>query len=174
MRFTRAEWSDLEAVGDLYDALCEHLSAHGNGPGWRKGVYPTVEDARAGIEDGALYVLKEHGAVVGAMTLRHRPEAGYAKVRWLTEDDYDHIYVIYTLAVHPDFLKRGMGAMLLEQAERLARAEGCRSLRLDVARGNVPAENLYRKCGYQCVGTADLGYAAYGLPWFNLYEKVLK
>ena len=45
--------------------------------------------------------------------------------------------------------------------------------RLDAERGNEPAERLYRRCGYQYVGAASLGYEAYGLPWFELYEKML-
>lgn len=58
-------------------------------------------------------------------------------------------------------------------AEEKARAEGCLSLRLDAVQGNEPAERLYRRCGYQYVGAASLGYEAYGLPWFELYEKML-
>ena len=58
-------------------------------------------------------------------------------------------------------------------AERAARREQCISIRLDVVKDNIPAERLYQKCGYQLVGTVSLGYEAYGLPWFHLYEKIL-
>lgn len=58
-------------------------------------------------------------------------------------------------------------------AEREAQKEQCVSIRLDVVKGNIPAERLYQKCGYQFVGTVSLGYEAYGLPWYNLYEKII-
>ncbi|MGN1343956.1 MAG: GNAT family N-acetyltransferase [Traorella sp.] len=61
----------------------------------------------------------------------------------------------------------------MDFAEEVARKEECTSLRLDVVKGNIPAENLYRKCGYKYVGTTSLGYEDYDLPWFNLYEKIL-
>lgn len=174
MIFTRAEAADLLEISSFYDAVCDDLCAHENYPGWKKGVYPTVDDARAGIKDGALYVIKNDAKIVGTVLLRHRPEEGYENAEWLTESSYDNIYVIYTLAVHPDFTGLGIGKMLLDQAEKLAEKEGCRSIRLDVAKGNISAESLYKKCGYKYVGTVSLGYEKYGLPWYNLYEKVLR
>ena len=91
----------------------------------------------------------------------------------VAKNNYEKIYVIYTLAVHPDFWRLGIGKKLLDFAEEIARKEGCVSLRLDVVKGNIPAESLYKKCGYKYVGTTSLGYEEYGLPWYNLYEKVL-
>ena len=58
-------------------------------------------------------------------------------------------------------------------AEQVAREEQCISIRLDVVKENIPAEQLYQKCGYQPAGTVSLGYEADGIPWFNLYEKLL-
>ena len=174
MIFSKAKISDLDEVGNLYDAVCDYLNKHINYPGWKKGIYPTAEDARKGIEEGALYVVKSHGKIAGTVILRHEPEDGYKNAKWLTESCYDNIYVVYTLAVHPDFLRLGIGKMLLDQAEKLAVSEGCTSLRLDVVQGNIPAENLYEKCGYRYVGTVSLGYEEYGLPWYRLYEKVLR
>ena len=43
----------------------------------------------------------------------------------------------------------------------------------DAERGNEPAERLCRRCGFQYVGAASPGYEAYGLPWFELDEKML-
>ena len=124
------------------------------------------------MADG-LYIACIGSKTAGAMILKHEPEEGYKNGRWLTEDDYQHIYVIYTLAVHPDFLKCGVATELLMFAERAARREQCISIRLDVVKDNIPAERLYQKCGYQLAGTVSLGYEAYGLPWFHLYEKIL-
>ena len=169
----KAALSHLEEIGRLYDTLCDQLRSGRNYPGWQKGVYPTAADAERGIREGALYIAKAEGEIAGTVILRHTPEEGYQTVRWLSESDYGRIYVLYTLAVHPRWQRRGVGERLLRFAEEKARAEGCLSLRLDVARGNEPAERLYRRCGFQYVGAASLGYEAYGLPWFELYEKML-
>ena len=173
MKFVKADFTDIEEISKLYDDVCDYLCTHENYPGWKKGVYPTKDDAESGIKEGTLYIAKENQKIVGTVILRHKPEAGYKNVAWASESNYEKIYVIYTLAVHPNSIRLGIGKKLLNYAEEIARKEGCISLRLDVAKGNIPAENLYKKCGYQYVGTTSLGYEAYGLPWFNLYEKVL-
>ncbi len=173
LRIRKAVEADLDGVGKLYEDVCDYLDAHGNYPGWKKGIYPVRRDAERGMMANALYVARIGERTVGTVILTHEPEDGYGNGKWLTEDDYRRIYVVHTLAVHPDFLKCGIGTELLVFAERVAREEQCVSIRLDVVKDNIPAERLYQKCGYQWAGTVSLGYEAYGLPWYQLYEKLL-
>ena len=169
----KAVESDLNSIENLYNEVCDYLSIHSNYPGWKKGIYPVRDDAEKGLKEEALFIAQIDGKTAGTFILRHEPEDGYKNVNWMTENDYARIYVIYTLAVHPNFLNHGVGMEMLMFAERLAREEQCISIRLDVVKGNVPADQLYKKCGYEFRGTVSLGYEAYGLPWYNLYEKVL-
>lgn len=67
----------------------------------------------------------------------------------------------------------GVGRALLGYAEAWAKAQGKRALRLDVHEINTPAIKLYESCGFRYIATVDLGYGAYGLKWFRLYEKLL-
>lgn len=173
IQIRKATESDLDCIERLYEEACDYLEAHQNYPGWKKGVYPTRSDAESGLQADGLYIAKVGGTTAGAMILKHEPEDGYKNGSWLTESDYRRIYAVYTLVVHPNFLKCGVGMELLMFAERMAQEEKCISIRLDVVKDNIPAEGLYQKCGYQLVGTVSLGYEAYGLPWYNLYEKVL-
>lgn len=173
IQIRKAMETDLKDIGKLYEDICGYLEAHRNYPGWRKGIYPTRLDAENGLKANALYIARTGDKTAGSIILKHEPEEGYRDGKWLIEDDYEHIYVVYTLAVHPHFLKCGIGTELLMFAEQVAREEQCVSIRLDVVKDNVPAERLYRKCGYQLTGTVSLGYEAYGLPWYNLYEKLL-
>jgi ribosomal protein S18 acetylase RimI-like enzyme len=55
---------------------------------------------------------------------------------------------IHDLAVTQDFRGRGIGRMLLEEAEARARELGCCKLTLEVLGGNDNAQRLYRSCGY--------------------------
>jgi len=169
----KAVESDLDSIGKLYEDICGYLETHRNYPGWKKGVYPIRQDAEKGLAADALYIARIGAETAGTIILNHEPEAGYRNGKWLTTDDYRYICVIHTLAVHPDFLKCGIGTELLMFAEQVAREEQCISIRLDVVKENIPAEQLYQKCGYQPAGTVSLGYEADGIPWFNLYEKLL-
>lgn len=173
IQIRKATESDLDDIGKLYEDVCDYLQTHNNYPGWKKGSYPTRSDAENGLLDDGLYIACIGNKTAGTMILNHEPEEGYHNGNWLTEDDYPHIYIVHTLAVHPDFLKYGVGTQLLMFAEHMARKEQCISIRLDVVKDNIPAEQLYKKCGYQFAGTVSLGREAYGLPWFNLYEKLL-
>lgn len=55
------------------------------------------------------------------------------------------------LAVDPQFRRRGLGALLVENLLRTARLSGESRVFLEMRRGN-PAEHLYRRLGFQPVG----------------------
>lgn len=55
---------------------------------------------------------------------------------------------MYSLAVDPSFRGRGLARMLIEHAEIEARDAGALYMRLEVARNNTSAINLYEKLGY--------------------------
>lgn len=173
IQIRKATAADIDNIVTLYNATIDYLETHKNYPCWKKDVYPTREDATDGLEKEQLYVAMIGEKIAGTMILKNEPVDGYEAAEWLTKADYQNIIVIHTLAVHPDFMKNRVAWELLQFAERLGRDEQYASIRLDVVKGNIPAERLYQKSGYQFIGTVSLGYEAYGIPWYNLYEKVL-
>ena len=72
--------------------------------------------------------------------------------------------MIATLAVHPDYRRRGVGARLLEECE--ARLSSAR-IRLTVRADNLPAQRLYERFGYQQVGQVP-NYYAHGHPGITM------
>ena len=52
MKFVKADFTDIEEISKLYDDVCDYLCTHENYPGWKKGVYPTKDDAESGIKEG--------------------------------------------------------------------------------------------------------------------------
>jgi ribosomal protein S18 acetylase RimI-like enzyme len=52
------------------------------------------------------------------------------------------------LAVSPEYRKRGCGRMLMEEAERRLRSEGCPKINLQVRTSNTEVLAFYRALGY--------------------------
>ena len=59
---------------------------------------------------------------------------------------------ISTIAVHPDYRRRGLGEQLLLAALRHALKLGAVEATLEVRASNLAAQNLYRKYGFEEVG----------------------
>lgn len=169
----RASWADIDELEKLYDNLNDHLSVTVNFPGWTKGVYPIREDAVAGIKNASLFVARCNRKIAGSVILDHQPEEAYKNVTWKVDVDYSRIFVVRTFVVHPDFLHTGIGRALLDYTFRLAQTLGIKSIRLDVYENNTPAISLYEKCGFEYVGSVDLGLGHHGLNWFKVYEKLV-
>jgi ribosomal-protein-alanine N-acetyltransferase len=56
---------------------------------------------------------------------------------------------IYTLDVHPDYRRKGIGLMLISALEEMLRAVRAKRIRLEAALNNPAALALYRKAGYR-------------------------
>jgi [ribosomal protein S18]-alanine N-acetyltransferase len=59
---------------------------------------------------------------------------------------------IATIAVHPDFRRQGIGEQILLHALRSVQDEGARRAFLEVRVGNVAAQAMYKKYGFEVVG----------------------
>ena len=91
---------------------------------------------------------------------------------------------VASLAVTNTERRRGLGRMLMREAERTARKWGYRELMLEVAKGNDPALSFYRRTGYKVVreqpadatggGSATVVRVVRGLYWeIDTVAKVL-
>jgi ribosomal-protein-alanine N-acetyltransferase len=56
---------------------------------------------------------------------------------------------VYTLDVHPEYRRMGLGLKLIIALEEELYALGAETIRLEAARDNPEAIQLYRKAGYQ-------------------------
>ena len=56
---------------------------------------------------------------------------------------------LYSIAVHPDYARTGVGDTLLEAAEAIALERDCVSMRLEVRRDNPASLKLFRRHGYR-------------------------
>ena len=152
----KASPQDLDAVAELYGAVCDYLADKPFNPNWRRDIFPAREDAEQYLAADGLYAARDGGEIIGSIALT--PEA-------------DHILCIQEVAVHPDHLRQGIGAAMLDFAAKEAAARGAKALRLYVWEGNAPAIRTYEKNGFVRVGKEDIGLSEFGLDWFYLYEK---
>jgi len=165
--------NDIDELENLYNTINDYLAEGVNYPGWIKDIYPIRQNAIDGIKSNNLYVAKQNGEIIGSIILNHEPETAYYNVKWKIESDYSNIIVIHTFVIHPAFMKLGIGKALMDFANEYSIQSNIKSIRLDVYEKNVPAINLYEKCGFQYINIVDLGLGNHGLNWFKLYEKIL-
>jgi ribosomal protein S18 acetylase RimI-like enzyme len=128
---------DMSAHGDQLAALWQRVfgyeSAH-NAPQF-------VIDKKLAVGDGLLFVAEAEGKVVGSIM------AGYDGHRgW-----------IYSLAVLPEYRRRGLGSRLVRHAEQQLRALGCPKINLQIMKGSDLVESFYRKLGYEAEPRVSMG-----------------
>ena len=154
----KAASQDLDAVAELYGAVCGYLADKPYNPGWRRDIFPAREDAEQYLAADGLYIARDGGAAVGTIALTPGPGGTLC---------------IHEIAVHPEHQREGIGAAMLDHAAREAAKRGANALRLYVWEGNTPAIRTYERNGFLRLGKEDIGLGEFGLDWFYLYEKRL-
>ena len=160
MVFRKALAGDLEAVANLYQ------SAIGR-PGcvW-DDEYPTVTEAAHDLEGGNLYVLELDGSVIGAVSVLCENEWNEF-ADWQVADGSQR--EIARVVISEANKGKGYAVQMLEALFSHLAHDGCRAIRLTVAKANPAAMNTYKKLGFEFLNEAFM----YGHDYW-LCEKVLK
>ena len=80
---------------------------------------------------------------------------------------------IHALGVHPHYAGHGYAKELVGFAIKYAKENKQKSIRLDVLKGNVPAEKLYSRMGFKYLCTLPMYYEDTGLTDYEIYELSL-
>lgn len=64
---------------------------------------------------------------------------------------------MYSLAVAPEFRRRGVGGMLVRHLERALADRGCLKMNLQVQAGNAAVAGFYEKLGYRVEPRISMG-----------------
>lgn len=173
MRIERAHPEDYQSVRRFYHALIDAMQDHEYRPGWQKDVYPSQAQLRTAIDAGNLYVGLGREGIVAAMVVDYQGNEQYAQAAWSTDLQQGEYQVIHMLGVHADHARQGLAKQMVAYALDLARSAGMRAVRLDVLKGNLPAERLYEGFGFSLVSTLSMYYEDTGWTDFKLYELPL-
>jgi GNAT superfamily N-acetyltransferase len=108
-----------------------------------EGNHPTDWPRRFDTSTWTLLAAHREGQRVGGIVLAHATE-GVDQLEG--RPDLVHIW---DLRVSPEARRRGVGSALLVEAERWARARGCRRLKVETQNINLPACRFYARCGFE-------------------------
>ena len=128
----KAQPNDIDEVEQLYNDVCDHLADKDYNPGFRKGYYPTRNEALYFHNTGTLYVARLDGKMVGSIALTHNANAETDEELQYNTPEHEDILYIHEFVVNPDYLRKGIGTQILEFADQVASQEGNKCIRLYV------------------------------------------
>lgn len=169
MKLIPCDERHLPGVTAFYHQVIAYLQTHVNYPFW-SSEHPSDESIKEAVRRREQYICVENGAIIGALLLSEDPDGDYDAGSWsraLKEGEYLSVHV---LAVSADCYQSGVGSFMVGECISIARARGCKALRLDIVPTNTPAERLYKKMGFVYAGTVDLKRPTAPIPFFDLYE----
>ena len=161
---------DYPAVRDFYYAVTDEMGEDPFLPGWEKDVYPTQDFLKDSIRRGELYLGFLDGALAACMVVNHAYNEGYRSVAWGVEAADDELLVIHALGVRRACSGRGLAREMARRVLQMARAQGLKTVRLDVLGGNLPAERAYAAVGFRYVDTLPMFYEDTGWMEFRMFE----
>lgn len=142
MDFRLAVIEDLPQLKAVYREIIQNMN--NNQIQIWDDIYP-CEFFDDDIKHNRLYVLLNNNEIVSAFVLCDN-NSGENSVEW--QDNQCKAFYLDRLGVNVNYLKRGMGSLMLEKAKETAKNLGAAYLRLFVVDINKPAINLYIKNGF--------------------------
>ena len=149
MEIRKAAESDINAVEIIYQNVHAAEAKGITHTGWQKDVYPLRTTAEAALRRSDLYVMTDGGDTVATAIINRIQVDVYEGAAWKYAACDGEVLVLHTLAVDPMFAGKGYGTAFVAYYEEMAKALGCKVLRMDTNAINFPARRLYAKLGYR-------------------------
>ena len=167
--FRRAVETDLPDIMRLIHEAQAFIATQGIDQ-WQDG-YPDEDTLRRDIVLDQLYLIVDGNAAAAVAALSLAPEPAYDAIEgaWHSAGKY---MTIHRMALDDAHRGGGLAAEVLKQAERLARAAGCESLRIDTHRGNRAMGRFLEKSGFAWCGVVYY-YVKKGDPERVAFDKLL-
>ena len=173
MVITKAPGDAFPEVRAFYHSLIDALEGAPYHPMWQKDIYPAPEELKSAVEAQSLYVGRTGDRIAAAMVLNQACNDAYQAASWQSGIRHEDCLVIHMLGVHREFAGMGYAKDMVRYAIGHARSAGMKAVRLDVLKGNLPAERLYESLGFVYADTVPMFYEDTGWTEFLLYEYPL-
>ena len=174
MEIRLAQMDEFDRVVTLYNDVIDALADAEYTPMWQRGVYPTEDSLCRAIEKQELYVGMVGTGMVAAMVVNQQFNEGYRNVQWCVDASEADVRIIHVLCVHPKVKRRGLAKNMVQWVLDQAKKQEIKAVRLDVLKGNVPAERLYPMLGFKYITTERTYYDDMDWMDFMLYECPLE
>ena len=125
--------------------------------------YPSIAEIEHDLETNNLYVLTDGNKIIGAISIVPENELDDFNC-WSCKDGKEIARVVIDKA----YQGRGLSFEMVQSIESILREKGHRSIRLSVAKSNIPAYKTYIKAGFAVVEEAQM----YDNDYY-LMEKVM-
>lgn len=142
MDFRLAVMQDLPQLKDTYQKIVKHMNK--NGIQIWDDIYP-CEFFEEDIRNNRLYVLVNNNDIVSAFALCDT-NSGEKFIEW--QDSQSRALYLDRLGVNVNYLRTGIGNLMLEKAKAVAKGLGAEYLRLFAVDINEPAIQLYIRNGF--------------------------
>lgn len=145
MELRLAVKNDLQNLKGIYEKIIDNMNKN-NIEIWDE-IYP-CEFFQNDIENNSLYILTEGDDIVAAFALSESND-GENYLKW--KNTKDKALYIERLGVNVNYLRQGIGGIMIKNAIEIAKQKNAKYLRLLVVDINKPAINLYLKNGFKQV-----------------------
>ena len=142
MELKLATKEDLPKLKLMFNGVVQNMQNNGIFI-WNE--YYPFEEFENDIENSSLYIIKSAGTIVASFALLDSTD-GSECFTWKNKSAKSKY--ISRIGVNSNHLKQGIGSLVLYEAEKLAKENKAKFLRLLVVDCNTPAINLYLKNGY--------------------------
>ncbi len=161
-----ATTNDISAIWTILQQAIARRKADGSNQ-WQDG-YPNPDVIRNDIQNGIGYVLTDGNNIIGYCAVLENDEPAYRAIegKWLTTGNF---LVVHRVAVSDAYAGMGMGKIMLEHIEELARSRNIFSIKADTNFDNIAMLRTFQKLGYTYCGEVYFRGSAR-----KAFEKVLQ
>ncbi|EKN69757.1 GNAT family acetyltransferase [Neobacillus bataviensis LMG 21833] len=163
-----AKTGDLARIERLFQDCKEALQ--------QKGIYqwddeyPNKEYFAHTINEKEMFILHNESEILGAMVLNEWEIAEWDAVDWSNKNG--NYLVLHSFCTHPTVQGKGLGGIMLQFAEKMAKEQGYDGIRLDAYSGNKGSLGFYEKRGYNKTGEVFFSSKPAEHGTYFCYEKL--
>jgi len=139
---------DVPELVSFHSLVSQDLARRSGGNRWSS---PTVNGLLFTMKSATIFVARQRGSVIAALTLSRRKPWAIDK-RFFAPSS-NPLYLT-GMAVHPLHQRIGIGRFCIERAQSIALRWPSDAIRLDAYDNQTGAGEFYRKCGFTEVGRA--------------------